>query len=289
MTRLLRRCGIVLFAALSVAAQNPAAAQVPEARKVLRVLFIGNSYTYVNNLPDIVAAIAAADLDGPIIVPTLATRGGATLRWHLENGSAVKLLDTGKWDFVVLQEQSTLSGKEGDGKVTLGEHAPFHASVRDWAKRIRATGAMPMLFMTWARRNEPAMAGMQQGLADAYDTIGRELEVTVAPVGLAWGEARRRLQSLDLHTWDASHPSSAGSYLAGLIMYSTLTGKSPIGAPNVIQGRPTVSSGGAGSMMAVDPTLKVPLVDLNLPTAIALQQVAAAVAARRTSSVTTSR
>jgi hypothetical protein len=290
MTNLLRGWGIVLFATLSVcAAQTPAAAQVHEARKVLRVLFIGNSYTHVNNLPDIVAAIAAADPDSAIIVPTLATRGGATLRWHLENGPALKMLDTGEWDFVVLQEQSTLNGKEIDGKLVLGEYGPFHASVRDWVKRIRATRATPVLFMTWARRNEPAITGMQQGLADAYDTIGRELGVPVAPVGLAWGESRRRLQSLDLHIWDASHPSSAGSYLAALILYSTLTGKSPLGAPNVIQGRPTVSGSGAEGMTTVDPTLKVPLVDLNLPTAIALQQAAAAVIVRRTSDVTTSR
>lgn len=289
MTRLVRCFRIVLFATLSVcAAQIPATAQVPEARKVLRVLFIGNSYTYVNNLPDIVAAIAAADPESAIIVPALVTRGGATLRWHLENGPAVKMLDTGKWDFVVLQEQSTLSGKEVEGKIALGEHGPFHASVRDWVKRIRATGTTPILFMTWARRNEPRIAGMQQGLADAYDLIGRELGVTVAPVGLAWAESRRRLQSLDLHVWDASHPSSAGSYLAGLILYSTLTGKSPLGAPNVIQGRPTVSAGGADAMMmVVDPTLKVPLVDLSLPTAIALQESAASVIARRMSAVTT--
>ena len=281
MTRFLRCCGIVLFATVSIcAAQTPAAAQETEARKVLRVLFIGNSYTYVNNLPDIIAGIAAADPESAIIVPTLATRGGATLRWHLDNGPAVKMLDSGKWDFVVLQEQSTLSGKEADGKIALGEHGPFHASVRDWVKRIRATGATPILFMTWARRNEPAIAGMQQGLADAYDMIGRELGVAVAPVGLAWGETRRRLQSFDLHMWDASHPSSAGSYLTGLILYSTLTGRSPLGAPNVIQGRPTVS--GVEGMMAVDPTVKVPLVDLSLPTAIALQEAAASIIARRT-------
>jgi hypothetical protein len=200
----------------------------------------------------------------------------------------VKMVDAGKWDLVVLQEQSTLSGKEVDGKVVLGELGPFHASVRDWVKRIRGAKATPILFMTWARRNEPAIAGTQQGLADAYDAIGRELGVTVAPVGLAWGESRRRLQSLDLHMWDASHPSSAGSYLAGLILYSTLTGRSPLGAPNVIQGRPTVSAGGGEGMMAVDPTLKVPLVDVNLPTAIALQQVAESVITRRTSTVTTS-
>jgi hypothetical protein len=59
-------------------------------------LFIGNSYTYENNLGDILSGIAAADPEGPIIVPVLATTGGATLKWHLENGSALKRLQ-GRW------------------------------------------------------------------------------------------------------------------------------------------------------------------------------------------------
>lgn len=277
--------GNVVLATVAICAmQSLAAAQVPAVRQVVRVLFIGNSYTYVNNLPDIVAGIAAADPDSALIVPALVTRGGATLKWHLDNGPATKALNTAKWDFVVLQEQSTLSGKEVDGKITLGDNGPFHASVREWVERIRATGAKPILFMTWARRYAPPLAGMQQELADAYDSIGRELGVTVAAAGLAWAESRRRLPSLDLHMWDASHPSSAGSYLAGLIMYSALTGKSPLGAPNLIQGRPTVPAGqGEEIMMVIDPTLKVPLVDLNPATAIALQQAAASVMARRIS------
>jgi hypothetical protein len=282
--RLSKWLGIVALCAFALCAvQNSRAAQAPASRAVLRVLFIGNSYTFVNNLPDIVAGIAAADPDSPIIIPALSTRGGANLRWHLENGPALKSLSSGKWDFVILQEQSTLDGKDVDGKATVGDYGPFHASVREWVKRIRGTGATPILFMTWARRNEPPLAGMQQELANAYDTIGRELGVKVAPVGLAWAESRRRLQSVDLHVWDGSHPSSAGSYLAGLILHSTLTGRPPLGAPNLIQGRPTVGTGTGDMIMVIDPTLKVPLVDLNPATAIALQQAAADVVARRTS------
>jgi hypothetical protein len=241
---------------------------------VLRVLFVGNSYTVFNNLPDLVAAIAAADPDGPIIVPMLVTRGGATLRWHLENGSALKSLATGKWDFVVLQEQSLLGGDFKDGKAVVGDPSEFHASTREWAARIRAVGATPILYMTWARREPADAARVQKALADAYLGIGKELGVKVAPVGLAWAETRRRLLTLDLHIWDGSHPTPAGSYLAAAVIYATLTARSPVGAPSVIQGHPTVPSGEGQGVMVVDPSLRVPLVDLREATAAELQKIA---------------
>jgi hypothetical protein len=183
MARVLSVVIAVLALALPAAAQN-AVAQF-QTRTVLRVLFIGNSYTYFNNLPDIVAGIAAADPDAPVIVPTLATRGGATLQWHLENGSALKSLAAGKWDFVVLQEQSLLGGDEKDGKIIVGDPFAFHVSTREWVRRIRAVGATPLLFMTWARWSPPDAARTQKELADAYVIIGREMNVKVAPVGLA--------------------------------------------------------------------------------------------------------
>jgi len=258
---------VALLAIVSVSATFAQTA----GRLTLRVLFIGNSYTYFNNLPDLVAGVAAANADGPAIEPAFATRGGATLRWHLENGSALKALSTGKWDFVVLQEQSLLGGGEKDGKTIVGNPADFHESVREWVKRIRSVGATPLLFMTWARRDPADAPRVQKELADAYNTIGKELNVKVAPVGLAWAETRRRLRTLDLHVWDASHPSSAGSYLAALVIYATLTGRNPTGAPAVIQGRPTVDT---ATETVLDPSIRVPLADLREATATALQEIA---------------
>src|SRR5205823_4693251 len=109
-------------------------------------------------------------------------------------------------------------------------------------------------------------------LADAYDTIGSELRVTVAPVGLAWGATEPRLPTLDLYIDDGSHPAPAGSYLAALVIYSTLTGRSPSGAPAVIKGHPIGEM--RDRMIDVDSTLMVPLVDLPESTAAQLQDIA---------------
>ena len=271
--RLRLAIGLALTVFVAASPTGYASKQASSSRPILKVLFIGNSYTYFNNLGDIVAGIAAADSDGPTIVPTLATRGGATLKWHLENGSAVQQLQTGGWNYVVLQEQSLLGGTIVEGKTVIGAPAEFHASVREWVRRIRATGATPILYMTWARREPADAMRVQKELAGAYQSIGRELQVRVAPVGLAWAEARRRLRPIDLHIWDGSHPTPTGSYLAALVMFCTLTGRSAIGAPALIYGHPTIDTADAS---VIDSSLRVPLIDVRDATARALQEVATA-------------
>ena len=89
--------------------------------------------------------------------------------------------------------------------------------------------------MTWARRDHPDMT---DGLAKAYRDLGAELKAPVAPVGIAFAEAHRRLHSLDLHIYDGSHPTAAGSYLAAAVIYATITGRDPRVAPPTIYGRP---------------------------------------------------
>jgi hypothetical protein len=118
---------MIVLLACHLALVTRAGAQELAARETLRVLFIGSSYTYYNNLGDIVAAIAAADAVGPIIEPTLAPYAGASsLKTHLENGSTLKLVERGGWDWVVLQETSLLPGGSEagpDGRPVAGDPA----------------------------------------------------------------------------------------------------------------------------------------------------------------------
>lgn len=229
-----------------------------------QVLFIGNSYTYYNNLGDIVAAIAESDPQGPRIVPGFQLRGGATLRSHIDAKRA-DAIEAKTWDVVVLQEQSLLGGTIADGKILLGANRMFETAARELAMRVRAAGAQPVLYMTWARRDAPEMI---EGLAKAYRNMGAELKIPVAPVGIAFAEARRRFTTLDLIIYDGSHPTAAGSYLAAAVIYATITGRDPRSAPATIYGRPISDEGVA------DTALRVPLVDLPPATAKALLQVA---------------
>jgi hypothetical protein len=279
-----RRCISMAAAVAVLVAAQPESGVEAQGRTELRVLFIGNSYTYFNNLGDVLAGVAAANPTGPRIVPTLVTRGSATLKWHLENGVGRERLQSGRWDFVVLQEQSFLGApRAAPGQAaTVGDPSEFYASIREWVRLIRSVNATPILYMPWApRETGPAMVAFTKKMADAHFTIGRELDVKVAPVGLAWMEASR-LRTLDLHIYDNSHPTPAGSYLAACILWATLTRLSPVGARGVIFGHPTVESETPTSAPPpagpyetfVDETRTVPLVDLRDATAAELQKIA---------------
>lgn len=258
---------IVVLAVVCVSAHMAAGQPRTAApRAALDVLIIGNSFTYFNNLGDVLAGIAASLPGGPDIHPTLLVGGGMTLQWHYATGKPTKELQRQHWDYVVLQEQSALGGGSEGGESRLSPPSIFHQSVRKLVPEVRAAKATPLLLMTWARRAHPEE---QATLGDAYLSIGRELKVRVAPAGLAWQQARRRWPDLDLHVEDGSHPNPAGTYLTACVLYAAITGHDPHGAAALIQGHPYSRREGV-----VDLTQTIPLVDLSEELSNQLQDVA---------------
>ena len=179
------------------------------------VLFVGNSFTARNDLPDLIAALAAAT--GKPFRHHLVHAGGASLRAHWNAGHAARLIEAGGFDAVVLQEQSTLPVKNA---------ARFHENVRLFDPVIRAAGATTVLYMTWARLDHPEA---QAAITKAYTDIGRELGATVVPVGTAWARFLAAHDRPVLHDRDGSHPTLAGSYLAACTFYGVLMKESPVG------------------------------------------------------------
>ncbi|MBQ37045.1 MAG: hypothetical protein CME04_11690 [Gemmatimonadaceae bacterium] len=188
-----------------------------------RILFVGNSFTLRNDLPSLWSGLAAADGEGTHIESQVVAVGGATLRQHLNKGEATALLNEEPWDFVVLQEQSTLPIKNPQ---RTGEN------ILDFHALVSRTEARTVLYMTWARLNAPET---QATLASTYDDIGTELGVTVVPAGLAWQRALAADPVPVLHDADNSHPTLAGSYLAACCFQWTLFG-APVGEPAATQG-----------------------------------------------------
>jgi hypothetical protein len=181
----------------------------------MKILFIGNSFTARNNLPHLIGQLAAAHRTK--IEHQLISAGGASLRRHWNAGDALNAIQNGRFNHVVLQEQSTLPIKNPKR---------MHESVRLFDTAIKAAGAKTVLYMTWARRNAPES---QQAITDAYLSIGRELDAIVAPVGLAWQHFLRAHEAPALHDRDQSHPTLAGSYLAACVFFAVLFESSPIG------------------------------------------------------------
>lgn len=191
-------------------------------RSSRNVLFIGNSFTARNDLPDLIANLAAAR--GKSLQHLLISAGGASLRTHWNAGTALQAIQKGQYDAVVLQEQSTLPIKNAQRT---------HENIRLFHDAIQAAGAQTVLYMTWARRHAPET---QQALSDAYTTIGQELGATVVPVGLAWQRFLSKHDKPALHDRDESHPTLAGSYLAACVFLAVLFAENPVGIDAEVQG-----------------------------------------------------
>jgi hypothetical protein len=181
----------------------------------INLLFIGNSFTQRNNLPGLLAELAAAR--NLTVRHELISVGGASLRTHWNAGRAAKAIATGGYDYVVLQEQSTLPVKNDQ---RMAEN------VRLFDAATKQAGSETVLYMTWARQHSPET---QQTIADAYITVGKELGATVVPVGLVWQDFLAQHQSPVLYDRDQSHPSLAGSYLAACVFLAALLKANPVG------------------------------------------------------------
>lgn len=181
----------------------------------MRALFVGNSFTARNDVPGMIARMAQSC--GESLEHVLISAGGASLRRHWNKGDAQLAMKEGNFDFVVLQEQSTLPVKNA---------GRMFENVRLFDEAIRAAGSRTVLYMTWARQHEPQN---QRVIAEAYTAIGAEIGATVAPVGLAWERFLASHAIPVLHDKDGSHPTLAGSYLAACVLFSVLFHRSPVG------------------------------------------------------------
>jgi hypothetical protein len=200
-----------------------------------RVLLIGNSYTYYNNLPAMLVKMAQAGGMG-IVETGMVTPGGWRLKDQWEKGDAHRVLRESRWNFVVLQDQSLLGTDYYlDGKPRVGGDEVFRPFALNWAVAVEDLGTVPVFFLTWARKATPED---QAALNYAYFRTAKEAGAKVAPVGMAWAEVREKHPEIDLFAADGSHPTPAGSYLAACTIYATIFGRNPAGLPAKIGGHP---------------------------------------------------
>lgn len=193
-----------------------------------RVLFIGNSYTYVNDLPNTFRQLALSM--GDTVDVAMSAPGGYTFEQHAVYAPTLAAIAAGPWDFVVLQEQSQRPSFPPE-QVAV-EVLPFAAQLVDTI-RTRNACTRPVFYMTWGRRDGDASncaawppvctyAGMQAQLRASYVEMALDNDAACAPVGMAWSRTRADLPDLELYVSDGSHPTVAGTYLAANVLYATL-------------------------------------------------------------------
>lgn len=183
----------------------------------MRILFIGNSFTGRNDLPGLLTEMASSAPQPKAIETDQVLANGASLRQHWNAGMAGEKIRAGGWDFVVLQEQSTLPIKNA---------TRFHENVRLFDGEIQGCGARTVLYLTWARQQAPET---QVALTQATETIAREIGARIAPVGEVWKAVLEQEPGLALYDKDGSHPSALGTYLAACVFYATFFPGSSVG------------------------------------------------------------
>ncbi|MEI6646128.1 MAG: DUF4886 domain-containing protein [bacterium] len=207
-----------------------------------RVLFIGNSYTYVNNLPALFTNMVTS-AGGKVLLVKSHTPGGCTLIKHSKDPKALALIDEGNWDMVVLQGNSQEAARSEESDATRDD---FLMGGTNLGKRIREKSphARIILYQTWARHSDFWKASdkdsgvgsspeeMQKRTHKWYAKLASGMPggAMVAPVGDAWAISYTKNPELRLHAKDNSHPALAGSYLAGLVLYRTIYTGKPLSA-----------------------------------------------------------
>jgi hypothetical protein len=217
---------LVLAGLLSVAACGGAPGPACGSGACTRVLFLGNSYTYVNDLPSTFARLAGSA--GRPVQVSMVANGGETLAQHAAATDSQSAIVSQRWTYVVLQEQS-------DTPATWAGRVSMYPAVRTLDGQIESAGATPLLFMAWAHRDGMPESGladyaaMQLQIDNAYLAIAREQQVPVAPVGYTWLAIRRDHPEISLWGDDGSHPNGAGTYLAACVFYAAIFRQSPSG------------------------------------------------------------
>lgn len=204
-----------------------------EVQSNINVLFLGNSYTAYNNLPQLVADCAAST--NRMVNVQSNTPGGYTFQGHSTNNTSIELISQGDWDFVVLQEQSQLPSFP-DFQVSQDVY-PYASKLNDTILYFNEC-AETVFYMTWGRENGDSQncanwppvctyEGMDDLLNERYRQMAEDNEAIISPVGAVWRNIRTNYPDLDLYASDGSHPSAEGSYAAAVAFYTVLFREDP--------------------------------------------------------------
>ena len=208
-----------LSLALTLACTHATAA--PVTGGALRILFIGNSLTYVNDVPALVTAIARQMGDSDLGTQMVAFPDFA-LEDHWNEGSALRALTRQRWEYVVMQQ----------GPSSLPEN---RASLESWTRRfathIRAAGGEPVLYEVWPQLQRRADA---PAVLLSYANAAAAVQGRLAPVGAAWDGVLASAGAVPLYSSDGLHATPYGSWLAAVVIYATIRQLDPRTLPSVL-------------------------------------------------------
>jgi len=203
---------LLLAAAASCGSTSPDRGPDPD----LRILFIGNSLTYVNDLPGMVRQLGGSNSARPVTVASVAF-GNYSLEDHWNRGDALTAIRQGGWDLVVLQQ----------GPSALPES---RVNLVEWTGRfageIRKVGARPAVYMVW-----PGLGRQEawDSVTESYAAAAAAARALLLPAGEALRSAYTTDAGLPLFDADGFHPLPLGSFGVALVIYAAAADVSPAG------------------------------------------------------------
>lgn len=200
-----------------------------------KILWLGNSYTYVNDLPAMFRDLALSG--GDSVVYDANTPGGYTLQGHATNPTSIQKIYSQKWDYVIVQAQSQ---EPSFSPSQVAQQTLPYARLLDSLITDNDSCTETIFYMTWGRKYSDAsncanysplctFDGMQARLRESYIQMADDNHALTAPVGMAWARSWHTDTLLNLWSADNSHPNVAGTYLAACVFYGTIFKKSPAG------------------------------------------------------------
>jgi hypothetical protein len=186
---------------------------IPPEPGRINILLIGNSPTYTNDLPGMLARMLTDVKGGPVRVESVAYPDYG-LEDHWTTGAARRRISEGGWDWVIMQQGPS---------ATEGRPSLIDFSAR-FAAEIERAGGRPALYMVWPASSR---AFDFDGVSDAYRTAAERIGGVFLPAGDAWRAAWRRDASTPLYGADGVHPSVLGTYVAALVIAARLDGIDP--------------------------------------------------------------
>jgi len=177
----------------------------------MKILFIGNSHTFFNDMPHLFAKMCEAKT-GEMPETVMLAYSGRTLEWHTKEYFSVRYnLLYGGYDYCVIQQAA--------------HPFPDISETESYGSRLaelcRTVGTKPVFLMTWAEKTKPEN---QQIMIDTYTTLARENSALLAPVGAIWQQVQQMYLEMELYWRDGAHASVYGDYLIAAVLCKTILG-----------------------------------------------------------------
>jgi len=179
----------------------------------LRVLFVGNSLTYYNDVPEVVRQLSRSDKKSARFAVEMLAAGGASVAQHLEGGHLVQYLSDGNFNFVVFQDI-------GGWPICPPEFpgcADSVVSIEELVELIRSKGAEPIWYSTYQR-----IPAIQTALSDKARQIAGSLDIRLADVGAAWSYYES-IAGEGAPFLDDGHPNQVGSFIAAATILQAMS------------------------------------------------------------------